>query len=284
MPESMDMASWFSAFLNAGTEFNDELEGLGNSIRQLPFGEINVVNINSFNVGQIIDNVVGAIEPIAFSLAAFFFMIGFLKKTMMFEFVTMENVVKCLLRLVVGKILIDNSLFLVEQFAFVCNDLIAAVTNEVQNALNYTAGQGQAVDLARFVLQFTQLGLIDKIFQMIIYFPQWIVIQVCKIIIFVQLWGRFLLITLYAMVSPIPFAGIITEETSGFTKTFVQNYAAILLQGLVMLLILELYIELNGLFLLWVPFTGIHVQLAITIILVFMLAKSGDMAKKIMGL
>ena len=272
------MDKLYEEMLSVGETFNQDLVDLMSSITKMPYD-----SDFTFLWDKVSELANGCFEPIAFTLATFFFLVGFLKKTIMFEFVTMENVVKCLLRLVVAKIIIDNSLLVVHGFAQVMDGIMA----KTLLATGTPQKPADIFDVASALLQFTPLGFVDKILKMVMELPIFLVMLACKFIIFIQLWGRFLQICLFAMVSPLPLATMVSEETSGVAKKFIQSYVAVLLQGLMIFLVVYLYIlfmaNINNDWGTWFPGSALHVQLLVTIILVFMVAKAGNWAKQIMG-
>jgi len=281
------MDELMTSMFRAAEGFDGDIAAMVASITEMPWDP----NGRFVALWTFITGIVnGAMIPAAGSLATFFFLVGFLKKTIMFEFVTMENVVKCLLRLVVAKIIIANSLIIVQGFGLVAHEILQDVIDlqlEGGNEMLSEGGIGKALsaEVQAKIAEFEGFGLIDKIFHFIYHIPMYLVLLVCKFFIFIQLWGRFLQICFYSVVAPLPLAGFIAEETTSFGVSFVKNYAAVLLQGFMIFLIVDIYILFNtslevGAF----PLELLHVQLLTSIILVFMIAKSGNWAKQLMGL
>ena len=278
-----------------GANFNQDLIDLMESIKDMPYDD-KYNKSNKLTLWGSIEKLAGAFVPVAMTLATFFFLLGFLKKTIMFEFVTMESVVKCLLRLVVAKIIISNSLIVVIGFAKTMEEImdITLLATGIPEEPPSFYDPDQEIDIVGTVIGvawgafklFTGLTFLEKIITIVLEFPYFLVMLICKFVIFIQLWGRFLQICLFAIVSPLPLSTLVAEETSGIAKKFIQNYVAVLLQGLLIFLMVHLYIVfisvMNEDF--FMGLSSLHVQLVVSILLVFMVAKSGNWAKQIMGI
>ena len=282
----------YKRMTDMGADFNSDLVELMKSINDMPYDDKYNQDEGKVTLWGTIKKMTRVFVPVAMSLATFFFLMGFLKKTIMFELVTMENVVKCLLRLVVAKVIITNSLLVVQGFALTMGEImeltLVATGLPEAPASFYDPNPVEDVIGAVWgvVKVFTGLGFMEKILTIVMEFPFFLVMLICKFIIFLQLWGRFLQICLFAIVSPLPLATLVAEETSGIAKKFIQSYVAVLLQGLIIFLTVYLYIvfiaAVNQDW--FVGLSTLQIQLLVSILLVFMVAKSGNWAKQIMGI
>lgn len=267
--------------LEVVTSFQTDILDAMESVAKMPFN-----NSDFPMLWTTITEIYSYLYPIGCTLATFCFLLGFLKKTAMFELVNWENIVKCLLRLIIAKIVLDHGLFVLEQMAGIVHGIIDAMPTH-QEIVSEVGELGDPNVVDFLVDAFLRLGFIEQLFQFIMYIPYYFIMLIVKFIIYIVLWGRFLQICLYAIISPIPMATMVAEETSDIAKKFFLGYTATLLQGLMIIVILYIYVSFmsSGM----TPRFGgeaaqLHVQIAVNIMLAFMLAKSGNWAKQIMGI
>ncbi len=108
-------------------------------------------------------------------------------------------------------------------------------------------------------------------------------IQVISILVLVIAYGRMLEIYVYSSVAPIPFATMGNREWSSIGKNYIKSLFALGLQGLLLMVCLGIYAILIK----TVNVTNIHASifsiLGYTVLLAFMMMKSGTIAKSILN-
>lgn len=104
-------------------------------------------------------------------------------------------------------------------------------------------------------------------------------------VIWIIVYGRLFEMMLYWLVAPLPLATLPSKEHSQIAKTYLKNFAAIMLQGVLMLLCVVIYSALswsnvNTTTIDWYSTWNLIWPMAI---LIFALLKTGTMAKRMCG-
>lgn len=260
---------WIKQFMG----LQDDLLGIIQFVRMMPS--------DNANMWEIIQQVFNAILPVGYTLLTLFFLISFFNKTLMFEFVNWENIVKFLLRFVVAKIIIENS--------FIFLEVIAQVITFTIDILPVDGGElGQTLDYGEIMAQLEAMGFIQRIFAAIKYLILWFVMMIVKSSLYLIVFGRLIEICVYTAVAPIPLSTIISDEFSSVATRFIQSYAAVCLQGLVIIIMCFVYIAFAKAF--FDPSSGqgyevgFRAYILSSLTLLFVLVKSGEWAKRLCGL
>lgn len=117
---------------------------------------------------------------------------------------------------------------------------------------------------------------------------QSILIQVCmfalNIIIFVIVYGRMLEIYLMTSLAPIPVATLSNRELGSMGQNYIKSLFAVGFQGLLILVCVAIYAVLvQGIATSGDPIRAIWGAMGYTVLLCFMLFKTGSIAKSIFG-
>ncbi len=230
---------------------------------------------------KIIQEVFNAILPVGYTLLTLFFLISFFNKTLMFEFINWENIAKFLLRFVVAKIIIENSFIFLEVIAQTITFTIdiLPVDGEVLS---------QTLEYDEIRAQLDALGFIARIFAAMRYIIIWFVMMIVKSSLYIIVFGRLIEICVYTAIAPIPLSTIISDEFSSVATRFIQTYAAVCLQGLVIVIMCFVYIAFSKAFFDTSSDQGYEVgvwaYILSSLTLLFVLVKSGEWAKRICGL
>lgn len=105
-----------------------------------------------------------------------------------------------------------------------------------------------------------------------------------NIAIFVVIWGRMMEIYLLSSLAPIPFATLSNREHGHMGQNYLKTLCAVGFQGLLIVLCVGIYavlvqtIAISG-----DPIGAVWATIGYTVLLVFMLFKSGSLAKSVMG-
>ena len=104
-------------------------------------------------------------------------------------------------------------------------------------------------------------------------------------VVFVIVYGRLFEIMLYWLVAPLPLATITHQEHSQIAKGFLKMMAAVMLQGVLMLLCISIYAAISASL---IDPANIDMYTSWnlvwpTALLIFTLIKSGSLAKRICG-
>jgi hypothetical protein len=103
------------------------------------------------------------------------------------------------------------------------------------------------------------------------------------IAITVIVYGRMIEIYLYTALSPIPMAGLVSDNTRSTALNFIKSYAAVCLQGVVIIVCVALYSGLLKSATIDSGETGLVTICMYSCVLLLILVKSGSWAKKLTG-
>ena len=183
-------------------------------------------------IWNVIVSINGALKAIGTALLVLFFLVGVVKTAgSITEVKRPEHALKLFVRFAIAKGVITYGL-----------DLMIAIFKIVQGVIStsmHTAGLGSAqpVTLPTEIVNAVN-GL--TFFQSI---PVWavsligcLVVIVLAFIMVMSVYGRFFKIYLYTAIAPIPLSTFAGEPTSHIGKTFLKSYAAVCLEGAIIVL------------------------------------------------
>ena len=223
----MDSGNWIiDNLLFALRMWNEKLAEIWTLLTQSP---------QAFKGGAIWNVIVsinGALKAVGTALLVLFFLVGVVKTAgSITEVKRPEHALKLFVRFAIAKGVITYGL-----------DLMIAIFKIVQGVIStsmHTAGLGSAqpVTLPTEIVNAVN-GL--TFFQSI---PVWavsligcLVVIVLAFIMVMSVYGRFFKIYLYTAIAPIPLSTFAGEPTSHIGKTFLKSYAAVCLEGAIIVL------------------------------------------------
>lgn len=206
--------------------WNEKLAEIWNLIIQSP---------QSFKGGAIWNVIVsinGALKAIGTALLVLFFLVGVVKTAgSISEVKRPEHALKLFVRFAIAKGVITYGL-----------DLMIAIFKIVQGVIStsmHTAGLG-SITAVTLPSQITNAVNGLTFFQSI---PVWavsligcLVVIVLAFIMIMSVYGRFFKIYLYTAIAPIPLSTFAGEPTSHIGKSFLKSYAAVCLEGAIIVL------------------------------------------------
>lgn len=293
----MEICSWDDLkdfCINAATELNEMFKTCTDIMEMSPF---NIPASGGTSVNGIIDTVIGVISGTAMTLCILFFLMEFAKKSMDLQWVKWENVLMFLLKLILAKIIVENSREIME-FIF---DAFTGLTENIKDQLTDTLGDG-FLDVTRGAKLFLtddeieafdgdgvdDSGVwwgLDRLLKEIELMPSIFIAKGIVVVTAIMIFARMFEIMVYTMASPIPLSTFSSEEHRQIGIGFIKSYAAVCLQGLMIIImfytfsIMGNYIDtLNGTWL-----SGSFGILIRTLVLGLGIFKSGGWAKKLCG-
>ena len=176
-------------------------------------------------------------------------------------------------------------------------DLMQAVYEVVKLAIDRVAGlfgNGAAIDLAEASITTTDDDVAALLAMLVVALASWLVVIVAYVVALVVSWAHAIQIYVMAAFSPIPFALMSLDETRQMGVGYLKNFAAVCLAGVVILVFLVSFpIVLGGLD---AASAGVPVvdsivgglsyalqYLAMCVLLILSLVKSGSWARDVMG-
>jgi hypothetical protein len=184
------------------------------------------------DIWNIVVNIYGALQAIGYALLVLFFVIGVMKTCGSFaEVKKPEHALKLFIRFALAKAVITYGM-----------DLMLALLNIVQGVISTimnSAGFGSSATTVlptEIVTAVEDCGFFESI-------PLWAVtligglfIWVLSFVMILSVYGRFFKMYMYTAIAPIPLSSFAGEPTQGIGKSFIKSYAAVCLEGAIIVL------------------------------------------------
>lgn len=222
----------------------------------------------------VIDTAMAAVEGVALVLVSMFFAIQLCNDAMLLKLQSYEQVFKLFFKFILAKVIVQNA---------------RGIMGIIFNGFNaVAAGLGGAN--YGFLSSFGTSAILSKPddggFLNILYFIKYIETMPTFLILMGACWvinliliGRLFEVIVYTVISPIPLATFAAEGWHDSAKAFIKSYAAVCLQGLVVIVMFYSFSQLANLL-------GGTSRIGITITalaLALGVAKSGQWARQAVG-
>lgn len=183
-------------------------------------------------VWNVIVDINGALKAIGFGLLVLFFVMGVMKTAGSFtEIKRPEHAFKLFIRFVLAKAAITWCMDIMLAFFGIAQGAISTIMSS--SGLELT---GATVLPQEIITAITNVSFWDSI-------PLWIVtligcllIWVLSLVMVLTVYGRYFKIFMATAIAPIPLAGFAGEPSANIGKSFLKTYAALCLQGCVIVL------------------------------------------------
>lgn len=223
----MGSGNWIiDNLLNALNVWNAKLAEIWLLITQSP---------EQFKGGGIWDVIVsinGSLKAVGYALLVLFFLVGVVKTCgSLTEIKKPEHALRLFVRFAVAKGVVGYGL-----------DLMMALFRIVQGVISRTMQTASLGTIAATTLPEGMEAAIQELtfFQSI---PAWavsligsLIIIVLSFVMIMSVYGRFFKLYLYTAIAPIPLSTFAGEPTSNIGKTFLKSYAAVCLEGAIIVL------------------------------------------------
>lgn len=211
---------------NALATWNNKLSEIWLLITQSP------EEFKGGTIWTVITNIHGALQAIGYSLLVLFFVVGVMKTCGSFaEIKRPEIALKMFIRFVLAKASIDYGL-----------ELMTSLFEIVQGIVSKIMGTSGLSSTTETVLPESIIKAIEEsgFWESV---PLWAVtligslfITVLSFIMIMTVYGRFFKIYLYTAIAPVPLSSFAGEPSSSVGKSFVKSYAAVCLEGAIIVL------------------------------------------------
>jgi len=211
---------------NALNTWNTKLAEIWSLITQTP------ETFKGGAIWNVIKNVYGGMQAIGLALLVLFFVVGVMKTCgSLTEVKKPEHALKLFIRFAIGKIVVTYgmdlmlSIFKISQG--ICSKImtISNVTNSTKSTLPQS-----------IISAIESCGFFESI-------PLWavtliggLVVTILSFIMILTVYGRFFKLYLYTAIAPIPLSTFAGEPTSHVGKSFLKSYAAVCLEGAIIVL------------------------------------------------
>lgn len=236
---------------------------------------IRTLTISPFDSSiTVIDTAMTAVEGVALVLVSMFFAIQLCNDAMLLKIQSYEQVFKLFFKFILAKVIVQNAKGLMD-ILFNGFNSIASSLGEI----NY--GFLQAFGIEDIIAQpadagFLNLNYLVKYMETM---PTFFILMGACWVINLILLGRLFEIIVYTVISPIPLATFAGEGWHDSAKAFVKSYAAVCLQGLVVVVMFYAFSQvanlLGGTNSMGITITALALALGV--------AKSGQWARQAVG-
>lgn len=211
---------------NALNTWNTKLAEIWQLISQSP------AQFKGGAIWKVIVNIHGALQAVGLALLVLFFVVGVMRTCGSFaETKRPETALKLFIRFALAKGIVTYGLELMMALFKIVQGVIATIMN--------AAGIGTAQKMAlpdEIVNAVENCGFFESI-------PLWAVtligglfITVLSFIMILTVYGRFFKLYLYTAIAPIPLSTFAGEPTQNIGKSFLKSYAAVCLEGAIIVL------------------------------------------------
>ena len=211
---------------NALNVWNEKLSEIWTLITQSP------QTFKGGAIWNVVTSIHGALQAIGYALLVLFFVIGMVKTCGSFaEVKKPEHAVKLFVRFAIAKGVITYGM----ELMMALRDIIQGVISTIMGAAGFGAPQ-ETVLPNTIINAIEDCGFFESI-------PLWAVtligglfIWVLSFIMILSVYGRFFKMYMYTAIAPIPLSSFAGEPSQNIGKSFLKSYAAVLLEGAIIVL------------------------------------------------
>ena len=184
------------------------------------------------SIWAVMQSVHGALQAIGYALLVLFFVVGVVKTCGSFaEVKKPEHAVKLFVRFAIAKGVVTHGM----ELMLALLSIVQGIISSIMNAAGF--GTPQAVTMSQTMVDIIEdMGFFESI-------PVWavtligsLIVWVLSFIMILSVYGRFFKLYMYTAISPIPLASFAGEPSQNMGKSFLKSYAAVLLEGAVIVL------------------------------------------------
>ena len=189
-------------------------------------------NFKGGTIWNVMLGIHGSLQAVGYALLVLFFVIGVMKTCGSFaELKKPEHAVKLFIRFAIAKAVITYGLELMLALLSIVQGVIGTIMN--------SAGFGTIEEITlppEMVTAIEDCGFFESI-------PLWAVtligslfVWVLSFIMILNVYGRFFKLYMYTAIAPLPLASFAGEPTQNIGKSFLKSYAAVCLEGAIIVL------------------------------------------------
>ena len=216
---------------NALNTWNEKLSEIWRLLTESP---------QSFKGGSIwtvMVNINDALKAIGYALLVLFFLMGIMRQFNSFsELKRPEQALKLFIRFVLAKAAVTWGLDLMMAMFTIAQGIVAKIMET-----SGVVGQGGMSLPQSMIDTIEACGFWESV-------PLWavtligsLIVTILSFIMIMTVYGRFFKIYIYAAIAPIPLSSFAGEETSHVGKSFIKSYAAVCLEGAIIVLACIIY-------------------------------------------
>lgn len=236
---------------------------------------VQVLKISPFDSSiTVIDTAMAAVEGVALVLVSMFFAIQLCNDAMLLKIQSYEQVFKLFFKFIMAKVIVQNARGLMG-ILFNGFNSVASALGETNYGFLSSFGTDALITEPESA-GFFGLNYLVKYLETM---PTFLILMGACWVINLILIGRLFEIIVYTVISPIPLSTFAGEGWHDSAKAFVKSYAAVCLQGLVVIVMFYAFAQvadlLGGTSTLGITITALALALGV--------AKSGQWARQAVG-
>ena len=211
---------------NALETWNEKLAEIWTLVTQSPQA------FKGGSIWSVMVSIHGAVQAVGLALVVLFFVVGVMKTCGSFaDLKRPEAAIKVFIRFVLAKTAVTYGLELMNALFSIAQGLVTTIMS--------AAGLGAAQEIilpTEIITAVEDCGFLESI-------PLWAVkliggllITVLSFVMIMTVYGRFFKLYLYTAIAPVPLSAFAGEPTQSFGLAFIKSYAAVCLEGAIIVL------------------------------------------------
>lgn len=222
----------------------------------------------------VIDTAMTAVEGVALVLVSMFFAIQLCNDAMLLKIQSYEQVFKLFFKFILAKVIVQNAKGIM---GIIYNGFNAVAASLGEQNYGFLSAFGtDALVVKPSNAGFLNLNYLVKYLEAM---PSYLILMAACWVINLILIGRLFEIIVYTVISPIPLATFAGEGWHDIAKAFIKSYAAVCLQGIVVVVMFYAFSQvaelLGGTSTIGITITALSLALGV--------AKSGQWARQAVG-
>ena len=211
---------------NALNTWNSKLADIWNLVTQTP------ETFKGGTIWNVIKNIYGGMQAIGLALLVLFFVVGVMKTCgSLTEVKKPEHALKLFIRFAIAKIVVTYGMDLMMAIFKISQGIVSKIMtiSKITSSTNSTLP-------TEMIKAIEDCGFFESI-------PLWavtliggLVVTVLSFIMIMTVYGRFFKLYLYTALAPVPLSTFAGEPTQSVGKSFLKSYAAVCLEGVIIVL------------------------------------------------
>lgn len=184
------------------------------------------------SIWSVIVNIHDAVRAIGLALLVLFFVVGVMKTCGSFaEVKKPEHALKLFIRFAIAKGVVTYGL----ELMIALFNIVQGLVSTIMNAAGFGSAQ-QTVLPQEIVTAVEDCGFFESIPLRAVTLIGGLIVTVLSFIMIMTVYGRFFKIYLYTAIAPVPLSTFAGEPTQNVGKSFIKSYAAVCLEGAIIVL------------------------------------------------
>lgn len=218
---------------------NDLLKGIGGDDSKLilPLDAV-MPSIYEYSL-KIMDFV---ILPVAYTILALFFVLELYKASIRTDaagagsHLGAEMVFRVMFKMVVCKVVVDET----PNILSAIYNLTTGITKSISSVVT-SSGTTGGIDVVALEPSVSHLGVIEGIPVLLLTFLVFLITLIAVTLVDIIVTARFIELSVYICIAPLPLATLPNEEMSQIGKNFLKSFAAVSVQGILLFIVLSFF-------------------------------------------